>query len=229
MEHTAATFLEMQVALLERIAAFEEDREARWLLVSTERKTGITTALVEYVAQSTRRDVLWVTSEQLPDFPRRIAAQSGASERRMFVVPEQVELLELDGPSRFIQCINPGNFTARRIATDIFHGSHRPHSTLLDQIVFFTASGGRPLLLLTEHMDISMVPTHPQFNGHRLLAECFADKRIKTVIIYNGPLPPPSSDCPETLEWRHVVEPRPHSTTTPPPPPPPIEQCPITM
>lgn len=206
MEPPAIAFCEAQKTLLERLAAFEADSEARWLLVSVPRKMGTTTALAEHAARFTRRDVLWVTADRSNEPLKCAALRSGVPLERMTIRPGQVQFAELEGPARYVQLLHATYFNARKIAAAVFHPSERSYCTLLEQLIYFTASGGRPLLLMTEHTHISHVPTHPWFVGDPLFAECFADKRVKTAIVYVGPLPARHPDCPETVEWRHIVE-----------------------
>lgn len=212
MEETDFAPKEGQRILLERLAEFEADPEARLFLISVPRKMGTTTALLEHVARRTQRDVLWAMNERPRGFFTTIAARSGIPSGRVSIHPGQVQFIEPEGPSRYIQTIAANCFNARSISKAIFHGHERGQCTLLEQLIFFTAEGGRPLLLIAEHMNAENVPTYPEFVGDPLFAECFADTRTKTVIICVGPLPERREGASPDVEWHHTFVPPPPRT-----------------
>ena len=207
MERPRKTFTSVQTAILERLAAFEADATAQWLLISIPRKYGTTNALVEHVAAHTERDVIWITrtppetllylvSAHLPTHPTRISKSS----RR------QLLLSYADQPDQRIRTLAPAEMH-ESIDDPIVKGlaaiAVRGSDDLLYEMITLPNVNARHCLLLAENVDITQVPTRPEYAGHNDITQSFRNQNAKTVIVFvDTPLPPRRDDCPDTLEWR---------------------------
>jgi len=207
MERPRKTFTSVQTAILERLAAFEADATAQWLLISIPRKYGTTNALVEHVAAHTERDVIWITrtppetllylvSAHLPTHPTRISKSS----RR------QLLLSYADQPDQRIRTLAPAEMH-ESINDPIVKGlaaiAVRGSDDLLCEMITLPNVNARHCLLLAENVDITQVPTRPEYTGHNHITQSFCNQNAKTVIVFvDTPLPPCRDDCPDTLEWR---------------------------
>lgn len=209
-ENQPKTFTPAQTALLDRLAAFEADASARWLLVSLPPFWGLTTGLAEHVGIRTEADVVWVTParrQSSPMQPLLTAMNRVPPGTKISASPVQVTVRRDDASPRRIQPIRLPLFRVEAIVCTFIGSRMSGSANLIEDVLFKPDPAARSVLLVAENVDISTVPTRPEYSGNPAFPRCFENRSaVKTIVAFSGAsLPPRRDDCPRELEWRLVI------------------------